>query len=186
MLNHKFVFVTGPMFSGKTSKLIQIARTFVVAGKNIKIYRPKLDTRYGDTGVFTHDQVHIKAKAINGFADILPDLHNGPNVDAIFIDEVQFLHSFDLDKLFYVIDQYGAFVFVAGLALDAFRKPFEISAKILPYARVITMTAVCDFCKEYNAIYTFRLPETCNSDQILLGEKDIYRAACHDCYLKHS
>jgi thymidine kinase len=181
----KFNLITGPMFSGKTEELLRIANLYKIANKKILICKPKKDDRYGESVVCTHSNTACTAKDITYVRDIFPVLANSfDSYDAIFIDEFQFLEDVDMKDIFVLTEEYKVDVYVCGLVLDSFRKPFESMEKILPYASVTEFCAVCDNCGNFEGKYTFRLGNSC--DQVYLGGKDTYNALCKDCFLKLS
>ena len=50
--------IIGPMFSGKSSRLIQIIRKYKVLNKSILVIKPIIDNRYShNSHIITHDQV---------------------------------------------------------------------------------------------------------------------------------
>jgi len=180
----KFVIFTGPMFSGKTTELLKTARLYKIANKTIYIFKPKLDNRYEEDAICTHNKEAMSSLEINNLDDILPYLANRNFcVDAIFIDEYKFvkngLHTILLD----LCEKHGIDIYISGLALDSYRNPFEEMVNILPYGEVITFKAVCSMCKRFNALFTYR-KSTKNKDQVCVGGSEIYEARCGSCYRK--
>lgn len=185
----ELTFISGPMFSGKTEELLRIANRYVIAGEHILMYKPKRDDRYGEGVIKTHNNKAMVAQEIKSLYSINTDLANrslgnNPLPAAIFIDEVQFLDSSDIDVfLTEVVDKCKVNVYCCGLLLDSYRIPFQTSEKLLVHATKIKMcTAVCNRCGCFDAIYTYRKPEAGSSDQVLIGGSDMYQALCADCY----
>lgn len=56
--------ICGSMFSGKTEELIRRLRRAEMAGQNVEIFKPKLDTRYSDEDVVSHNQNKIRSTAV--------------------------------------------------------------------------------------------------------------------------
>ena len=52
---------TGPMKCGKTQKIINELDRQIVAGKNIKMFKPKIDNRFGDTNIATRSGRKVDA-----------------------------------------------------------------------------------------------------------------------------
>ena len=51
--------IVGPMFSGKTSKLLEIYKQCNFCGISVTVINHTSDTRYGDVMLTTHDQLKI-------------------------------------------------------------------------------------------------------------------------------
>jgi thymidine kinase len=182
-----FTFIVGPMYSGKTEELIRIASRYKIAKKNIKSFKPKLDTRHGKDVIVSHNQKALAAKDIVNFEDIFPTIHNhSMDIDAIFVDEIQFVKRISVSQLLYLTDELGIDVFCSGLLLDSFRNKFEGACRILPYATEVRMLkSVCSTCGDFNATYTHRKNESnVSGEQVLIGDSSIYSALCPKCFHK--
>lgn len=185
-----FYFYTGPMFSGKTEELLRIRNLYVIADKNVLTFTPKKDTRGGTGFLLSHANKAVKATPITHVADVYPEIENYPgNIDAIFIDEIQFISLGDVlqqaaaPKFVYGILERGINLYVSGLILDCFRNAFSTSRFLLPYANKIELfKAVCDNCGNFSGEFTYRTIE--DKAQEVVGGKDIYKALCKDCYKK--
>ena len=168
--------ICGSMFSGKTEELIRRIKRAKYAKLNIKIFKPKIDTRYNKDNVVSHDNNFIEAIVVENSNEIL-SLIEGARVVAI--DEAQF---FD-DNLFIICNQIadnGIRVIVAGLDMDFLGKPFGVMPQLLAIAEHVTKVhAICIDCGEI-ANYSFRL--TKNKEQIQLGQKDEYKPLCRKCF----
>ena len=180
----RFVFITGPMFSGKTEELLNIYKRYILAGKTVLLFKPSIDDRFLAECVNTHTGASESAIPISELDQIFPYIFStDAEVSAVLIDEVQFV-SLDMADVFTITEQNGIDLIVCGLSLDAFRVPFETSAKILPYAEVIQKKSVCMGCGSFDAVYTKRL--TKEFDKIVVGGADKYTVLCRECYLKPS
>lgn len=168
--------ICGSMFSGKTEELIRRLRRVKIANLSVEIFKPKIDRRYHEENIVSHDENAILSTPIDNSQTILL---LAQNVDVIGIDEAQF---FD-DQLPDVCDQLalrGVRVIVAGLDMDYSGKPFGQMPNLLAKADYITkLHAICVRCGNI-ASYSFR--KTPESGQVLLGEKDMYEPRCRKCY----
>lgn len=168
--------VCGSMFSGKTEELIRRLKRAKIANLRVEIFKPKIDTRYDEQQIVSHDENAIVSTPIDNSQTILL-LAN--DVDVIGIDEAQF---FD-DQLPDVCEQLalkGIRVIVAGLDMDFSRKPFGQMPNLLAKADYITkLHAICVKCGNI-ANYSYR--KTTESSQVVLGEKDVYEPRCRTCY----
>ncbi len=168
--------VCGSMFSGKTEELIRRLKRAKIANLRVEIFKPKIDTRYDEQNIVSHDENAIVSTPIDNSQTILL-LAN--EVDVVGIDEAQF---FD-DQLPEVCEQLatkGIRVIVAGLDMDYLRKPFGQMPHLLAKADYITkLHAICVKCGNI-ANYSYR--KTSQDGQVVLGEKDIYEPRCRHCY----
>ena len=48
--------IAGCMFSGKTEELIRRLRRAQIAKQNVKIFKPKIDTRFSDNSIVSHSE----------------------------------------------------------------------------------------------------------------------------------
>jgi thymidine kinase len=168
--------ICGSMFSGKTEELIRRLRRVKIANLRVEIFKPKLDRRYHEQNIVSHDENAITSTPIDNSQTILL---LAQNVDVIGIDEAQF---FD-DQLPDVCDQLalkGIRVIVAGLDMDYTGKPFGQMPFLLAKADYITkLHAICVRCGNI-ANYSFR--KSTENSQVILGEKDLYEPRCRTCY----
>ena len=168
--------VCGSMFSGKTEELIRRLKRAKIANLRVEIFKPKIDTRYDETNIVSHDENAILSTPIENSQTILLMANE---VDVVGIDEAQF---FD-DQLPEVCEQLatrGLRVIIAGLDMDYLRKPFGQMPHLLAKADFITkLHAICVKCGHI-ANYSYR--KTTQDGQVLLGEKDIYEPRCRNCY----
>ena len=70
--------VCGSMFSGKTEELLRRIRRAEIARKNVQIFKPRIDSRYGTTRVASHNGVAREdVIVVDQAADILQILARG-------------------------------------------------------------------------------------------------------------
>ena len=79
--------ICGSMFSGKTEELIRRLKRAKFAKQRVEIFKPKIDTRYSEDEVVSHDRTSIRSTPVESSGSIL--LMSG-DVDVIGIDEAQF------------------------------------------------------------------------------------------------
>jgi len=168
--------ICGSMFSGKTEELIRRLKRARIANLRVESFKPRVDVRYHEMDIVSHDENAIQSSPIDNSQIIL--LLAG-EVDVVGIDEAQF---FD-DQLPDVCDQLaakGIRVIVAGLDMDYTGKPFGPMPALLAKADFITkLHAICVRCGNI-ANYSYR--KTPDASRILLGEKDVYEPRCRKCY----
>lgn len=168
--------ICGSMFSGKTEELIRRLKRAKIANQKVEIFKPKVDTRYDDTKVVSHDANFILSTPIEHSSKLLR-LAEGVNV--VGIDEAQFF-DMDLPENCQKLALRGVRVIVAGLDMDFRGKPFGPLPNMLAVAEYITKVhAICQHCGNL-ATHSYRL--STEADTVVLGEKDTYEARCRTCY----
>lgn len=168
--------ICGSMFSGKTEELIRRLRRARIARQRVEIFKPALDTRYGDAfgeaAVVSHDETAIPSQIIHTAEQML--LLAG-DADVVGVDEAQF---FD-DRLVAVCQRLageGKRVVVAGLDQDYLGRPFEPVPALMAVAEHVTkLHAVCVVCGA-PANHSQRI--VASGDRVLVGEKDAYEPRC--------
>ena len=168
--------ICGSMFSGKTEELIRRLKRVKIANLKVEIFKPRVDTRYDDLKIVSHDTNEIHSTPVETARQILL---MAQDADVIGIDEAQF---FD-DGLPDVCDQLaykGIRVIVAGLDMDFTGTPFGQMPFIMAKADYVTkLHAICVKCGNM-ASYSYRkIPD---EDQVMLGAMDVYEPRCRKCY----
>ncbi len=168
--------ICGTMFSGKTEELIRRLRRAQIAKMATTIFKPLVDTRYSDTQIVSHNQMKMDSRLVESSPEILP-LSQGSKV--VGIDEAQFFDN-DLLPICKELASNGVRVIVAGLDTDYRGLPFGPMPELMCEADYLDkLRAICVKCGN-PATYTQR--RTKDSEQILIGETDIYEARCRNCF----
>ena len=84
---------TGPMKCGKTQKILDEAQRQQIAGRNIQVFKPKLDNRFSSNEVISRKGYKLQAIEINNVQEI-----KNYDADVYVIDEFQFLNG-DVSEL---------------------------------------------------------------------------------------
>ena len=165
---------TGPMKCGKTQKILDEAQRQQIAGKNIKVFKPKLDDRFSSAEVISRKGYKLDAIEINNIEEI-----KSYDADVYVIDEFQFLKG-DLAELNRLAKK-GKKFYISGLNLTSERKTFGNMGDLLCMAdNVQKLTAVCEVCRNDNAIFTYFKGGNKTGD-ILVGDT-CYMPVCRECY----
>lgn len=106
--------VAGSMFSGKTEELIRRLNRAKIARQKVEIFKPKVDTRYSEDEVVSHNSNAIRSTPVETAANILL---LSSDVDVIGIDEAQFFDD-GLAEVCNELANQGIRVIVAGLDMD--------------------------------------------------------------------
>ena len=168
--------ICGSMFSGKTEELIRRLKRAKIANQKVEIFKPKIDTRYDERKVVSHDENSILATPIESSKRLL-DLTE--SVSVIGIDEAQFF-DMDLPEVAQMLALRGKRIIAAGLDMDYKGIPFGPMPNLLSVAEYITKVhAICQHCGNL-ATHSYRLIN--DSETVVLGEKDSYEPRCRTCY----
>ena len=190
--------IFGPMFSGKTTRLIQELTRFVdvtLESHSTKclLINHTFDDRNPELKVSSH------ASSFKGVSDLIEIVQvsslqevSYENYDVIGIDEGQFYS--DLETVIQWVNN-GKNVIISGLISDAFMNPFGKIYTLIPFSdNVIQCHAICSECiKNHGRIitpdalsamkapFTFRLNKS--DSQIEVGASDKYIPVCRHHYI---
>lgn len=176
--------ICGSMYAGKTEELLRRIRRIEYAKKTILVFKPKLDNRYSESEVVSHNNERVKSINISNPKDILKYIDPLPY--AIAIDEVQFLGEETIDVCETLANR-GIRVILAGLDKDFRGEPFGIMPELLARAEYVTkLNAICQVCGA-PATRTQRIingrPAKYSDPIILVGAKEHYEARCRHCHI---
>ena len=180
----------GPMFAGKTKKLIEIYEQYNFCGVPLAVINHSADTRYHESMLSTHDKIMIPCIQSHELLSIYNNETSDNNnlnkslkdAKVILINEGQFfedLYPFVLQML-----KENKKIYIAGLDSDFERKKFgSLLDLILLCDKVTKLTSLCGICKNGTpGIFSLRL--TKEKEQMLIGS-DNYISVCRICYEKH-
>lgn len=162
--------ICGSMFSGKTEELIRRLRRAEMAGQSVEIFKPKIDTRYDEEDVVSHNQNKIRSTPVESSNEILL---LGSTCDVIGIDEAQF---FD-DGIVEVANQLannGVRVVIAGLDMDFRGRPFGPMPYLMATAEYVTK--VHAICKRTGNLANYSMRTSQGTELVELGETESYEA----------
>jgi len=168
--------ICGSMFSGKTEELIRRLNRALLAKQHVEIFKPKVDTRFHESNVVSHNENIIRSTAVSFANDIL--LLAG-NCDVVGIDEAQFFDK-EVVNACCKLANTGKRVIVAGLDMDFEGNPFGPMPELMAAAEFVTKVhAICMKCGGV-ASYSYRLVN--QKEQVVLGEQGEYEARCRKCF----
>lgn len=169
----------GPMYAGKTSKLIETYEDCLDNDENTIVLTHSAEIRYSVDNLSTHDQKNIpclKCDTIKSFLDDHIDKIKDCRV--ILIDEGQFFT--DISKVLTLVDNLHKHVFIFGLDGDFKQNKFGHILDLIPHCDSIEkLHAVCSVCNE-RACFSHRTIES--NEQIIVGSQGIYQSLCRKCY----
>lgn len=168
--------ICGSMFSGKTEELIRRLKRANFAKQRVEIFKPKIDNRYSEEDVVSHDKNAIRSTPVESSGSILL---MSTEVDVIGIDEAQFFDDGLVDVCKQLANN-GIRVIIAGLDMDFRCTPFGPMPALMAIADdVFKVHAICVRCGSL-AYVSHRL--VAGEKQVLIGETAEYEPICRDCY----
>jgi thymidine kinase len=199
--------IIGPMFSSKTSSLLEIYKQCKFCNIPVSIINHSIDKRYHDTMISSHDKIMapcIQANKLNevwsnksflnccteglckeGLCETKRE-STAPhkslrNSDVILINEGQFFP--DLYEVVIDMLNNNKKVYICGLDGDFERKKFGAILDLIPLCdKVNKLTSLCSLCRDgTRGIFSMRL--TNETEQTLVGS-DNYIPVCRSCYSK--
>ena len=165
---------TGPMYGGKTTRLLSALERYSYQKKNIALFKPSIDERYSIESVVTHSGVEWAAHRVPNGEEILKQMPFC--TDVVAVDEMFMIEG----SAEAVIDLYksGKTVLISTLQLSYRAEPFEEVQMIMPFATSVEVCPAVCFCGE-DAYFTHRLGE--GDELIQVGGSEEYEPRC----LKH-
>jgi len=186
----------GPMFCGKTSKLVEIYKQCKFCNISVAVINHSIDKRYDDALLSTHDKIMIPCIQTNNLNDIwnysdnadlnenlvlgrLDDSIKLINADVILINEGQFFE--DLYSVVEHMLRHNKKIYVGGLDGDFERKKFGQILDLIPLCDKVTkMTSLCSLCRDGTAgIFSKRISS--EKEQTVVGS-DNYIPVCRNCF----
>jgi thymidine kinase len=174
--------IAGPMFSGKTTKLLAMINVFERMGFRVLTVKPSIDVRYnGINEIHSHDHRTSTAIIVNGNTpEEIIDKILAEKPDKVIFDEIQF---FDKEKIIEVVKKLKKLklhVICAGLLYNYQRKPFGATADLIGLAdESVELFAICQKCGSL-ARHSERLKG--GRENIIVGAADKYIAVCERCH----
>ena len=171
--------IVGPMFSGKTSRLLTLKRQYEICDISCCIVNHIDDDRYHRTKISTHDKIMdecLNVKELGSLYELLD------KYEVFLINEGQFFDDL-LDTVVDLVDKYKKKVYVCGLDGDYQRCKFGYILDLIPFCdRIVKLTALCKRCKDGTvALFSHRLSG--GNEQKNIGA-DNYQPLCRKCFIK--
>jgi thymidine kinase len=185
----KMYFRYSTMNAGKSAQVLIAYHNYKEQGKDALLLTSSIDDRYGVGKVTSRIGLQEDAIIVNNDTNVLElvkDLLQKHNYDAVIVDEGQFLKRHHVEQLTDVVHELHIPVIVYGLKNDAFNELFEGSQYLLIYAEKIEeMKTVCWFCRS-KATRNLRISQenkpVFSGPQIKVGGNDSHLPTCLKCY----
>ncbi len=169
--------ICGSMFSGKTEELIRRLRRAEMAGQKVEIFKPKIDTRYDEEEVVSHNHNKIRSTPVESSNEILL---LGSTCDVVGIDEAQFFDE-GIVEVANQLANNGIRVVIAGLDMDFLGRPFGPMPFLMATAEYVTK--VHAICKTTGNLANYSMRTSSSKDLVQLGETDSYEAVSRRIFI---
>lgn len=183
----KLYFRYGCMGSSKTANALMVVHNYEERGKNPLLLKPRCEDRDGKDVLASRIGISHKC----GFVEDL-DWNGvfGPLgkqiVDAVIVDEVQFLEPQYIDRLGDIADEYDIPVICYGLRTDFRGKLFTASKRLMEIADVIEEIPTICWCgrkAQFNA-RVINGEVVTDGETFMLGANNLYVPLCRKHFKK--
>ena len=170
--------ICGSMFSGKTEELIRRLKRAQFAQQKVEIFKPTIDTRYGDEVVVSHDENEIRCTPVPASANIQL---LASDIDVVGIDEAQFFDD-EIVNICNDLANRGIRVIVAGLDMDFKGNPFGPMPALMATAEYVTK--VHAICTKTGNLAHYSHRKVADENLVLLGEVQEYEPLSRAAYYR--
>lgn len=191
-INPRFEVFTGPMFGGKTTRLLAALERYSYQNKNIILFKPKIDVRYSEESVVTHSGIRwnsrrkvfnkvIRVQTSKELSSYFNSFNETHDIDIVAVDEVFMIEG--AAQALIDIYKMGKTVLVSSLQLSSTGEPYQEMIRILPWATNIQICpAVCSICGE-DAFFTKKIAGG-DERKIEVGGSELYQPRCFSHYFE--
>ncbi|WP_310618994.1 thymidine kinase [Flexibacterium corallicola] len=185
----KLYFNYSTMNAGKSTLLLQASYNYQERGMHALLFTAALDDRTKVGEIASRIGLKADAEIFDGELDLFARVSEfiaGNKLDAVFIDESQFLNETQVWQLAKVADTLGIPVMCYGLRTDFQGKLFPGSAALLALADVLREVRTICWCGR-KATMVARLNSlgeiVDEGDQVVIGGEESYVSLCRSHWL---
>ena len=185
-MNGYLELILGPMFSGKTSKILDLYKQCEFSNIPVVVINHTSDKRYSETMLSTHDLKMIPCILASSLCDAMEILEIKNKINdatVILINEGQFFNDlYEWTKM--MVETNHKEIYICGLDGDFNRNKFGQILDLIPLCDKVTkLKSLCSMCKNgTKALFSLRVTE--EKEQVLIGS-DCYKPVCRACYNKY-
>lgn len=186
----KLILRFGAMNSAKTANLIMANHNYIERGFKTLVLKPGDDTKAGEKlqSRAIKDELPVDEIINRNDSVIYKIIKKIQDVEAIFVDESQFLTANQVDELGYLAHKANIEVICYGLRSDFKSDSFPGSKRLLEIADKLEEVPTVCLCGK-KARLNARIHDgkfTIEGEQIVIdGEGDDYISLCGDCYYEY-
>jgi len=182
-IRNNLELIAGPVCCGKSEELLRKVTRYEIAGYNILLVKPQVDTRTAT--IKSRSGSERECVEITSPDAIYEEINQyikkyNRSVDIIAFDEGQFYK--DLYRVVKDLLLKKFKVLVSALDSDFNGEPFGDITKMMTLSdSVEKLTAVCMKCKCDHAIFSQKLKK--GGSQIEVGDLELYQPRCINCFV---
>ena len=181
----KVHFFYSTMNAGKSTALLQSAHNYHETGNETILFIPREDADKNSGLIKSRIGLSASAVVIDSkfkIFEYVEEENVKRNIDAILVDEAQFLKKHHVLQMCKVCDVLGIPVMCYGIRTDFRGELFEGSGSLLALAdNLIELKTVCNECSK-KATMVVRLDENgkvvTEGSKVQIGGNDVYRVLC--------
>jgi thymidine kinase len=181
MILPKFLLFVGPMFGGKTTRLLAALDRYRYQKKNILLFKPKMDERYNKENVTTHNGIKspraVLVETGHELYSTFISIDKEESVDIVAVDEA-FMIPGCADALIKIYKARAKTIVVSSIQLNSVGGVMAEVPKMMPWATEMTVCpAVCFECGA-DAHFTYKKSNQENIG-IEVGGSELYESLCY-------
>ncbi|MCL2363796.1 MAG: thymidine kinase [Defluviitaleaceae bacterium] len=173
----KLYFRYGAMNSGKTANLLMVADNYINQGRQVLILKPAKDTRWDMVKSRAISEA-LPAELVDENEDLrvlIVEKRNKHKLDAVLVEEAQFLSAAQVRQLAVVVDELNLPVLCYGLRCSYIDSTlFEGSAALMFWADSIEeIKNLCQYCKSkatQNLLRVNGVPQYGGASDVVMGD----------------
>ncbi len=176
----KLYFRYGAMGSSKTANALMVRYNYYEKGKNAILLKPALDKRDGERIVRSRMGLEAECEFVEEFLERTADKKDWSDVDAIVVDEAQFLTKEQVERLSDIVDYDGVPVICYGLRTDFASNIFPGALRLMELADKIEEIPTVCWCGR-RAHFNARIADgeiVREGEQVYLGANESYISLC--------
>ena len=182
----KLVFRYGAMGASKTANALMVQFNYKERGMNAVILKPACETRDGLSIIQSRMGLSGECTAVEIFlAQRQDNFYDADEIDAIIVDEAQFMTRQQVEQFAKIVDDYDIPVLCYGLRTDFQGNFFEGSRRLMEIADNIQEIPTICWCGK-KARFNARISNGRNVEsgvQFGLGGNDMYIALCRKHFM---
>ena len=176
----KLYFRYGAMGSSKTANALMVRYNYEEKGKNAILLKPMLDNRDGEKVVKSRMGLEYPCEFVEEFLERTKDKRDWSDIDAIIVDEAQFLTSEQVERFSDIVDYDGVPVICYGLRTDFASVLFPGSMRLMELADKIEEIPTVCWCGK-RAHFNARIADgkiVREGEQVFIGANESYISLC--------
>ena len=173
-MNHEFRMYAGPMFGGKTTRMLSQLERYHYQDEEIYLFKPTIDERYDERSVVTHTGLKRPAILVSSGDNIIKTISslNGGSPCVVAVDEA-FMISGSGDALVWLFKR-GHTILVSSLQLSSDGSAYPETTIMFPYATHVEVCPAVDPISKQDAYYTEKYAGR-KDHAIEVGGAEMYR-----------